>query len=145
MIAIARYRDTVRSSRSLEATFRFVADLGNIAKWDPSVVESEALDPNPFEVGARSRIIVKSFGRTSELIYTMVEVTPLVRAVLRAETDAIVSRDTMEFSATTYGSLVTYDAQLQLKGPLRVATPVLGPFFRRYAERGRRGLTETLR
>ena len=64
--------------------------------------------------------------------------------MLRAETTTIVSLDTITFEGTLTGTAVTYDADLRLKGLLRVLDPIFSLAFRRIGDRARDGLRHTL-
>ena len=64
---------------------------------------------------------------------------------LRGENATVVSLDTMSFSESSAGGTrVTYDAELALKGPLRVLDPLLGLAFKRVGDRAANGLRATL-
>jgi hypothetical protein len=64
---------------------------------------------------------------------------------LRGENATVVSLDTMTFSdGTSGGTLVRYDADLRLKGPLRLADPLLLLAFRRTGDRALDGLRAAL-
>jgi hypothetical protein len=67
------------------------------------------------------------------------------RVVLRATSHSVVSNDAISFRPTPNGgTLVTYDADLRLKGALRLAELPMRVLFRRIGERARDGLEEAL-
>ena len=51
------------------------------------------------------------------------------------ENATVVSHDRITFAATLTGTRLTYDADLRLKGLLRIADPLLGLAFRRIGHR----------
>ena len=64
--------------------------------------------------------------------------------MLRGENATVVSLDRITFEPSDEGTRVTYDADLALKGPLRIADPLLGLAFDRVGDRALEGLRETL-
>ena len=56
----------------------------------------------------------------------------------------MVSRDRITFESTAAGTRVTYDADLALKGLLRIADPLLALAFNRVGDRALAGLRRTL-
>jgi hypothetical protein len=83
-------------------------------------------------------------GRTAEITYEIVEFAADRVVTLRGENATVVSLDRMTFAPSGSGTCVTYDADLALKGPLRIADPLLGLAFRRVGDRALAGLRETL-
>ena len=66
------------------------------------------------------------------------------RSTLRGENATVVSLDRITVEAADGGTRITYDAELTLKGPLRVADPLLGLAFGRVGDRALGGLRATL-
>ena len=62
----------------------------------------------------------------------------------RAENGTIVSLDTITVEGDEEGSVVTYDAELTLKGPLQVFDPLLRLAFNRIGDKAARGLVAAL-
>jgi hypothetical protein len=88
--------------------------------------------------------VVDFFGRRAALAYRIVEFEPGEAVTLRGENATVVSLDRMTFEPSDGGTRVTYDADLALKGPLRIADPLLGLAFDRVGDRALEGLRETL-
>ena len=78
------------------------------------------------------------------LEYVIVELDAPSTVVLRAESSTVVSLDTITFEASATGSVVTYDADLRLKGVLRLFDPLLAVAFRRIGDNARDGLRTVL-
>lgn len=139
------YRTIIASSLQPEAAFAELADFSSSERWDPGVTSARRLDDGPLGVGSRFEVISHFAGRDVPLVYELVEFEPDRRLVLRAESDTLVGLDTITFEPSDGGSSVTYDADLRLKGFLRLLDPVLGIAFRRIGDRARDGLRQTLR
>lgn len=82
--------------------------------------------------------------RKNELTYRIVEYDPPRAVTFIGENATVISRDRITFETTTDGTRVTYDADLALKGPLRIADPLLGLAFNRVGDRALDGLRQTL-
>ena len=99
----------------------------------------------PLAVGARFEVITSYMGRESTLVYETVEIEPPRRVVLRAETGAFTSLDTMTFDLRPGGgTLVTYDADLAMRGLARLAELPMRLAFRRIGDAARDGLRTRL-
>ena len=142
---MARYIGKVTSQKPIEEVFAYRADFSNAAEWDPSSTESKALSGGGPAVGARYGVTSEFLGREVPLTYEIVEMDAPRRVVLRAETDAVTSRDEMTFRAIPDGGTeLTYDADLRLKGARRLLDPAFGVAFRRLCERARARMQEVL-
>lgn len=140
---MARYVTTVNSTRSVEDAFSYLADFSSVREWDPSAVRAELLDPAPGP-GARYEVAVRFAGREIELIYRTTEFERPSRVTLIAESSTVTSEDTITFEPSGTGSIVTYDANLRLKGALKVGDPVLGLLFKRLGDNAAAGLRREL-
>jgi NAD(P)-dependent dehydrogenase (short-subunit alcohol dehydrogenase family) len=142
---MARYRASVVTTRSAEETFAYMADFANAATWDPGTATAERLDDGPVGLGSTFRLGVRVGSRVVPLEYRIVVFEPPHKVVLLGESDTIRSEDTMTVAATSDGtSVLTYDAELTLKGPFALANPVLPLFFGRIGDKGASGLREAL-
>ncbi len=135
---------TVSSPLPRAEVFDYMADFANARAWDPTVVEAVALDAGGPRLGARYRIVVKALGRETAYEYETIEYEPPSRVVLRAETGAVVSLDTITFSETSSGTDFTYDAKLELKAVLRVFELPMRLGFARLAGNAKAGLEREL-
>ncbi|MEO8091092.1 MAG: SRPBCC family protein [bacterium] len=139
-----RYLGIISTPRPREEAFDYLADFASVAEWDPSVVEAHALDSGPPRVGSRLKVVVRTAGRETPFTYEIEELERPARVVLRAETAAVVSLDTITFAANAAGTDVTYDADLRLKGPLRLLELPMRVAFKRLAENAKAGLEREL-
>lgn len=142
---MARYTATVHTGRPIEDAFAYLSDFSTSEEWDPGTRLAERLDEGPVQKGSRFRLRAAFMGRESELTYEIVELQAPTRVVLRGENATVVSEDEMTFAPDAAGGTrVTYDANLRLKGPLRIADPLLAIAFRRIGDSALEGLREHL-
>lgn len=141
---MARYRASVDTRRGVEDVFAYLSDFSTTREWDPGVVQAERLDGEPIGVGAEFRLVAQFLGRRAPLTYRIVEYNPPHAVTFRGENATVLSRDRITLEATDRGTRITYDADLRLKGPLRIAGPLLGLAFDRVGDRALAGLRRTL-
>jgi hypothetical protein len=142
---MARYTATVETAWDREHAFAYLADFATIADWDPGVVRAERLTAEPLKVGARFEVTTSYAGRSNTLVYEIVDIDPPRRVLLRSETGWFVSLDEMTFDLRPGGGpLDTYDAELKMKGPARLAELPMRLAFRRIGDAARDGLRTRL-
>jgi len=142
---MARYVTTVDTTWDRERAFAYLADFASISDWDPGVVRSKRLSDEPFAVGARFEVISSFLGREIPLVYEVLEIDPPRRVLLRAETSTMTSLDEMSFDLRPGGgTLVTYDADLAMKGVARIAELPMRLAFGRIGDNARDGLRDRL-
>jgi hypothetical protein len=141
---MAHYVGTIESRRSPEDAFDYLADFSSVAEWDPSAVSATMLGDGPGP-GTEFEVVVRFAGRELPFTYTTTEFQRPERLVLRAESSAVVSEDTITVRPRAGGgSEVTYDADLRPKGVMRLADPILALLFRRLGDNAAAGLREKL-
>ena len=141
---MARYRVTIASSRSAEEVFDYMAMFSNVTKWDPTAAEAHPIDGNPPKEGARFHVLVRWLGREIPLDYDTTAYQRPERVVLRAENSATISEDTITVKSTAAGCEMTYEAQLTLKGAMRLLDPLLGLALKRLGDNAAAGLRREL-
>ena len=134
---MAHYVTTVPSRLTRDEAFAFMSDFRNVAEWDPSIEQIDLLEGAPAELGSRYRVKMQS----TSLEYETTEVAPGARVVLRGENSWVVSIDEITVTPSDDGLAdVTYDARLNLKGPLKLGDPILSLIFKRLGDNARDGL-----
>ena len=90
--------------------------------------------------------MISSFlGREIPLVYEIIEIDPPRRVLLRAETSTMTSLDEMTFDLRPGGgTIVTYDADLTMKGIAKLAELPMRLAFRRLGDNARDGLRNRL-
>jgi hypothetical protein len=141
---MARYQTTVRSRRSAAETFAYLAVFSNAVQWDPGVLAGEQLDPGPVGRGTRFRLVVPFLGRRMPLTYQVTAYRPDHEVELAAVNGLLRATDRIVVTEQADGPAVSYEAEVVLRGPLRVLDPLLRPGFRTVAQRAAAGLADAL-
>lgn len=141
---MARYVVHVRTPLDQTAAFDYMADLTNFARWDPGVREAEQVEGTTPVLDAEYDITVDAVPKPLVLRYRITAFDPHRLVVARAESRLLTSLDRITVAADDDGTVVTYDAELTLNGPLGLADPILGLAFQRIGDRAAAGLTEAL-
>jgi hypothetical protein len=137
---MARYRMRIRTDWPATESFAYLGDLSNFDDWDPGVASSVQVVGDGPGVGAEYDVDASG----SVLHYVVDLHDPPHRIRARARNRWLTSIDTISVAADGGGSVVTYDADLQLHGILRLGDPILALAFRRIGDRAADGLLERL-
>lgn len=141
---MARYRTTIRTPMSQADAFGYMTDLRNFAEWDPGVERVTQVDGSGGGDGATFDVTIDAPGPGLTLRYVTEEYDAPRVAVVRASNGLLTSLDRIEIEPDGTGSIVTYDAELRLAGPLGVFDVALRPVFDRIGRRADRGLQDAL-
>jgi len=145
---MATYAATIPSTWSADETFSYLAVFSNSAHWDPGVLAGEQLDPGPVHAGTRFRIVVPFLGRRLALIYKVTHISAEDReVVLEAVSKLLRARDRITVKPTTpvaSDAVVSYQADVEMRGPLRLIDPVLSRGFAAVGDRAAAGLAGVL-
>lgn len=141
---MARYVVHVRTPLAQATAFDYMADLKNFEGWDPGVLGVEQVDGTSPVMGAEYDVTVQAVPKPMVLRYRIITFEPHRLVVARAESSLLTSLDRITVDADDEGTTVTYDAELTLNGPLRLADPLLGIAFQRIGDRAAAGLVEAL-
>jgi carbon monoxide dehydrogenase subunit G len=141
---MAHYRASIDTQQSREDVFAYLSDFSTSREWDPGVVEAERLHGQAVDEGSEFRLVAVFLGRKNELTYRIVEYDPPRAVTFLGENATVISRDRITFETTAAGTRITYDADLAVKGPFRIADPLLRLVFNRVGDRALDGLRRTL-
>ncbi len=146
---MARYATTVRTRLSPSEAFAYVAELTNLPEWDPGVrtaaqVHGDGPGPDAvYEVtlsGARPMTL--TYETTSydgdALTTTLIATHSWFRSIDTVTASA--SGDGADLTTTE----LTYDARLELRGPLALGDLLLRPIFNKIGDRAAAGLARAL-
>ena len=141
---MARYEATVASRRGAADTFDYMATFSNAARWDPGTLAAEQLDPGPVRAGTRFRLTVAFGGRGMPLTYRITRYQPPREVVLEAANGLLRGTDRIVVGDGDGGVSVRYEAEVVLRGPLRLLDPLLRRGFGAVGERAAAGLALAL-
>jgi carbon monoxide dehydrogenase subunit G len=141
---MAHYNASLDTPRRPAETFAYLSDFSTTEEWDPGVIEAERLGEGPVREGTEFRLLARFLGRKTPLTYRIVEYDPPRAVTFRGESSTVVSLDRITFEPSNGGTRITYDADLALKGALKLADPLLRIAFKRVGDRALSGLRSTL-
>jgi carbon monoxide dehydrogenase subunit G len=141
---MARYRAALDTPREREDVFAYLSDFSTTQEWDPGVVEAARLNDGAVGEGTSFRLVAEFIGRKTALTYRIVEYDPPRVVTFRGENATVISNDRITCEAVAQGTRITYDGELVLKGPLRIADPLLRLAFSRVGDRALAGLRDKL-
>ena len=137
-------KEQLEVNRPLEEVFTFVGDFANAERWDPGVVSARALTDGPVRVGSRYELIVVFNGRRLPMTYEVTAYDPPHRVELRGTGSTVNALDDIRFDPTERGTRIRYAADLRLRGPARIAEPLLRSRFEEIGRRAMEGMGEAL-
>ncbi|HET9094043.1 MAG TPA: SRPBCC family protein [Solirubrobacteraceae bacterium] len=141
---MARYRATLETPRSPEEVFRYLSDFSTTREWDPGVITAERLTDGTVGMGSEFSLVARFLGRDAQLTYRVVEYDPPHAVTVLGENATVISRDRITFEPSGGGTRITYDAELTLRGVMRLADPLLGLAFRPVGDRALEGMKRAL-
>lgn len=110
----------------IDEAFAYTADFTNIEHWDPGVASSTRIDTGPIGVGSSFLLEVRMGAGTSEMRYVITEFEAPSRVVLTGTGPKVDAVDVITFAPADGGTRIDYRADLQFKGMLRFAVPLIG-------------------
>ncbi|MGL6280243.1 MAG: SRPBCC family protein [Gaiella sp.] len=141
---MARFTEVIEVSRPLEEAFAYVADFSTAAEWDPGILSSRRTAGDG-GVGTTYDVEAVFRGKALPFRYVVTALEPARRIVLHGEGEKATSEDDIGFEALpSGGTRITYEADLRLKGVLRLAEPFLGGAIREMGGKALAGLKTTL-
>jgi len=133
------YKTTIRSTLSASEAFAYMADLRNLREWDPGTSDVKRVEGDGGEGSVYA--VQLAFGTRPTLRYQIQHLDVAGELRFVAKTPFLVSDDRVKVRAcATGGSLVTYEAELRFRGPLKALEPGLNWPFRRLGNRAAAGL-----
>lgn len=121
----------------------YLKDFGNAEQWDPGTQSCERVGSGPVSEGAYWHNVSKIFGVTAELTYTLAELTDR-KLVFVGENKSSTSVDTITVDAAGAGSVITYEAQLEMHGAAKLLNPVMKLAFEKLAGETEKQMTTVL-
>jgi carbon monoxide dehydrogenase subunit G len=122
----------------------YLQDFSHAEEWDPGTESCTREGAGPIGVGTTWHNVSKIAGVTTELTYTLKEVSH-DRVVLVGENDSATSTDTIVVVASGGGgSEITYTADLEMHGLAVLAAPAMKLVFEKVATDTEKQMTEVL-
>lgn len=121
----------------------YLADFGNAVQWDPGTESCTRNDSGPVQVGANWHNTSKIAGITTELTYTLEQLTGDL-VVLVGRNDTATSTETIEITPSGTGSSVTYTNDLEFNGAAKLAAPLAKVVFEKLGNDTEKQMTEVL-
>lgn len=141
---MARYKATLDTTHPPEEVFDYLSDFSTTAEWDPGVLQAERVGDGPIAEGSQFRLVAEFLHRKTTLTYRIVEYDRPNAVTFRGENSSVISLDRITLQRSDGGTRITYDADLVLKGPFRLADPLLVLAFKRVGDRALAGMRKTL-
>jgi carbon monoxide dehydrogenase subunit G len=126
-----------------EIVVPYLADFTHAERWDPGTVRCVRNDAGPVIVGSSWHNTSKIAGVTTELTYTLRELTDK-RIVLVGHNDTATSTETIDVTSAGTGSSITYANEVQFTGAAKLAAPLGKLVFEKLANDTEKQLVETL-
>jgi hypothetical protein len=139
---MARYTTSIDSSLAPAEAFALIADLANLADWDPGVTTSTQVSGDGPGPDAEYDVTLSNGSMT--LRYQTIEYRGPRSVTYEARAAWFTSVDVISVEPTEGGSVVTYDAMLRLPLLLRIVDPALTLVFRRIGDAAAKGLRARL-
>jgi carbon monoxide dehydrogenase subunit G len=121
----------------------YLADFTHAEQWDPGTEQCTRDDSGPVRVGSSWHNKSKIAGVSTELVYTLEEVSA-DRVVLVGRNDTATSTETIDVRPDGAGSQVTYTNDLEFHGAAKLAAPLGKVIFEKLGNDTEKQLTEVL-
>jgi carbon monoxide dehydrogenase subunit G len=125
------------------AVIDYLKDFAHAEEWDPGTRRCTRNGSGPITVGTSWHNVSKFAGLTTELTYTLEELTADT-IVLVGKNDSASSIDTITVLPHGSGSQITYRAELEMHGMAKLTTPAVKIFFEKVANDTEKQMTEVL-
>jgi carbon monoxide dehydrogenase subunit G len=122
----------------------YLKDFGNAVDWDPGTQSCRRQDSGPVGVGSTWHNVSLFLGRRAELIYRL-DVAEPGHLVFTGTNDGATSTDDIRVTDSGPGSSkVTYQADIQLHGPARLAALAVKIALERIGDQTARQMQEVI-
>jgi carbon monoxide dehydrogenase subunit G len=121
----------------------YLKDFSHAEEWDPGTERCTRTDSGPIAPGASWHNVSKIAGITTELTYTLADLTADT-IVLVGKNDTATSTDTITVRPHESGSKITYRADIEMHGAAKLATPLVKLGFEKLGNDTEKQMTEVL-
>lgn len=133
----------VTTTAAPERVFAYLSDFTTTEQWEPGTVRTTRISGDG-GVGTRYANTSRFAGRTSNLEYEVIGVTPGRSVQLRGTNDSLIAHDIITVTPCEGGAKVNYRIEFAFQGWLRWAEPALRIPVARLMDKGVQGLRREL-
>lgn len=134
---------TVTVLQPLEKVWEYLTDFTTTEQWDPGTVSTQRITGTGGP-GTVYENVSRVLGRDVEIEYTVTELQPRSLFQLSGTTAAMNLLDTMRFEQTPDGVAVTYTAQFQPRGLMKLIEPLMPLGLKKLGDDAAKSLKATL-
>jgi len=125
--------------------FEFVADFSTTEDWDPGITSARRLDDGPIGVGSRFELVSRFGSKDQTIVYEITAHEPPGSVTLVGDGKTFHGTDVISFTPREGGgTVVSYVADLGLKGFAAIAMPFIGGKLDAMSDRAVAGLKRAL-
>lgn len=121
----------------------YLKDFANAEKWDPGTRSCERVGTGPVAEGSYWHNVSKLFGVTAEHTFKLEELSDH-KVVFIGENKSSTAVDTITVEADGAGSVITYEAELEMYGAAKLLNPVMKRAFEKRAGDTEKQMTTVL-
>jgi uncharacterized protein YndB with AHSA1/START domain len=96
-----------------QRVFDFVADLGNLPRWQSGIVSAEMTSPPPVGIGSSAHVVRELMGQRMEVDATVTAFEPARRLGLATAASGIRVEATLELEPSPAGSLARFSMDIR--------------------------------
>ena len=120
--------------RPIEKVFAFVSDLQNATQWQSGVLEVRRVTEGPLGIGTQFAFVRKFMGRKMEAISEFVAYEPNSKVVFKNNSGPMDFENSYLFEATDEDTRLTSILEMQPKGFISLAEPLIDAGLKREME-----------
>jgi uncharacterized membrane protein len=117
--------------RPIQEVFDFVSDFQNGPQWQSGLLEVHPLTEGPLGVGTRFTSLRKSMGRTMESGIEFVAFELNKKMAIKSFSGSSPFKQTFFFETLPDGTRLTTRFELEMRGLMGLAEPLIAPIVRR--------------
>jgi len=134
VIKMVKNKKIIIINRPIEGVFAFVGDLQNGPQWQPGLLEVQRTTKGPLGIGTKFTSVRKFMGRKMEASSEFVAYEPSSKVAFESASGPVPFETSYLFESTADGTRLTATVELQPKGFLRLAEPLMARSLRREME-----------
>jgi uncharacterized membrane protein len=120
--------------RPVEDVFNYVSDLAHSAEWQSGLTEVRQITEQPLGVGTRYALVRTFMGRKMEASNEITEFTPNVKVGFKTISGPIPLEASYQFYTAEQGTKLTSKIEMQPKGFISLAEPLISASLQRDVE-----------